>query len=60
MAVLRVTQHKSSISEKPAVRASLRALGLKRIGDQVEHPDRPEIKGMIRATRHLVTVEEVN
>ena len=41
-------------------RASLRSLGLKRIGDVVVKDDRPEFRGMINAVRHLVTVEEVD
>ncbi|EPH07115.1 ribosomal protein L30 [Propionibacterium sp. oral taxon 192 str. F0372] len=59
MAELKVTQVKSGIGEKPSARATLRALGLKRIGDQVSHADRPEIRGMVRAVRHLVVLEEV-
>jgi large subunit ribosomal protein L30 len=38
----------------------LRSLGLRRIGDSVVKADRPEIRGMIQAVRHLVTVEEVD
>lgn len=59
MAQLKVTQTKSEIGEKPAARNCLRALGLKRIGDQVTKQDRPEIRGMVNAVRHLVSVEEV-
>ncbi len=59
MPELKVTQIKSEIGEKPAARKTLRALGLHRIGEQVEHMDRPEIRGMVRAVRHLVNVEEV-
>ena len=40
-------------------RNSLRSLGLHHIGDVVIKQDRPEIRGMIKAVRHLVTVEEV-
>ena len=60
MAELKVTQVKSGIGEKPAARKTLRALGLRKIGDQVVHADRPEIRGMAQAVRHLVEVEEVN
>lgn len=59
MPELKVTQIKSGIGEKPAARATLRALGLRKIGDQVEHADRPEIRGMVHAVRHLVKLEEV-
>ncbi|BEH02916.1 MAG: 50S ribosomal protein L30 [Propionibacterium sp.] len=60
MPELKVTQVKSGIGEKPAARKTLRALGLRKIGDQVVHADRPEIRGMAQAVRHLVEVEEVN
>ncbi|MEY4322558.1 MAG: hypothetical protein RL410_339 [Actinomycetota bacterium] len=56
---LKVTQVKSTIGEKPAARESVRSLGLKRIGHVVVKEDKPEIRGMIRAVAHLVTVEEV-
>ncbi|WIY83198.1 50S ribosomal protein L30 [Propionimicrobium sp. PCR01-08-3] len=56
---IKVIQVKSGIGEKPAARQTLRALGLRKIGDQVVHADRPEIRGMARAVRHLVEVEEV-
>ena len=39
---------------------TLRSLGLKRIGDTVVKEDRPEIRGMVNAVRHLVVVEEVD
>jgi large subunit ribosomal protein L30 len=60
MAELKVTQIKSKIGGKKEHRDSLRSLGLRRIGDVVVKPDRPEIRGMINAVRHLVTVEEVD
>ena len=57
---LRVTQTKSTISHIARNRATIRALGLKRIGDVVVKEDRPEIRGMVQTVRHLVTVEEVD
>lgn len=57
---LKVTQKKSTVGEKPQHRETVRSLGLKRIGDVVMKEDRPEIRGMVRAVSHLVTVEEVN
>jgi large subunit ribosomal protein L30 len=60
MAELKVTQIKSKIGSKQEHRNSLRSLGLHRIGDVVVKQDRPEIRGMINAVRHLVTVEEVD
>ncbi len=56
---LKVTQTRSEIGGTQPQRATLRGLGLKRIGDTVVKEDRPEIRGMIRAVTHLVTVEEV-
>jgi len=55
---LKVTQVKSSIGTKPKHRGTLRALGLRGIGQSNTLPDRPEIRGMIARVPHLVTVEE--
>jgi large subunit ribosomal protein L30 len=60
MAQLRVTQVKSKIGGTSAQRDSLRSLGLRKIGQTVVKPDRPEFRGMIQAVRHLVKVEEVD
>jgi large subunit ribosomal protein L30 len=57
---LKVTQTRSRIGATAQQRASLRSLGLKRIGDVAVKDDRPEFRGMIAAVRHLVTVEEVD
>ena len=59
MAQLKIQQMKSTIGIKPNQRETVRTLGLKRIGDVVVKEDRPEIRGMVQAVRHLVTVEEV-
>ena len=59
MARLKVTQTRSEIGGNQRQRDTLRTLGLKRIGDIVVKEDRPEIRGMVHAVRHLVTVEEV-
>jgi len=58
MATLRITQVRSQIGIKPKQRGTLRALGLRRINQTVEHPDRPEIRGMVAKVPHLVRVEE--
>ena len=59
MAQLKVTQIRSGISTKPKHRGTLRALGLRGIGQSNTLPDRPEIRGMIARVPHLVTVEAV-
>jgi large subunit ribosomal protein L30 len=56
---LRVTQVKSTISHIARNRATIRALGLRGIGDTVEVPDNPATRGMVRQVRFLVEVEEV-
>ena len=56
---LRVTQTKSTISQIARNRATIRALGLHRIGDTVEVPDNPATRGMVRQVRFMVSVEEI-
>jgi large subunit ribosomal protein L30 len=60
MADLKVTQKKSTIGAKPKQRGTMRALGLRGIGQSNTLPDRPEIRGMIAKVPHLITVEEVD
>ena len=57
-ATLRITLVRSQIGSKPKHRGTLRALGLRKIDQTVELPDRPEIRGMIAKVPHLVRVEE--
>jgi large subunit ribosomal protein L30 len=54
-----VTQVRSAIGTKPKHRGTLRALGLRGIGQSNRLPDRPEIRGMLARVPHLVSVEEV-
>jgi large subunit ribosomal protein L30 len=49
MAQLKVTQTRSEIGGTKSQRASLRSLGLKRIGHVIVKDDRPEFRGMIYA-----------
>lgn len=60
MTKLKITQRKSAIGYRQSQRDTLRSLGLKRTNDVVVQEDRPEIRGMINAVRHIVTVEEVD
>ena len=53
-----VTQVRSTIAGKPKTRATVRALGLRKIGDTNVLPDRPEIRGMLARVPHLVSVTE--
>jgi large subunit ribosomal protein L30 len=59
MAKLKVTQVRSATSRGAKQRGTVRALGLRRLGQTVVHDDKPEIRGMIRAVEHLVEVEEI-
>jgi len=59
VAQIKVTQVRSSIATKPKHRGTLRALGLRKLGQSNTLPDRPEIRGMIARVPHLVRVEEV-
>ena len=59
-AKLRVTQVKSTISHIARNRATIRALGLKGIGDVVEVTDNDATRGMVRQVRFLVSVEEID
>jgi large subunit ribosomal protein L30 len=60
MARLRITWERSGISHPKDQKATVRALGLKRLRDSVEHDDNRTIRGMVRKVRHLVTVEEIS
>jgi large subunit ribosomal protein L30 len=55
---LTVRQIRSAIGNKPKNRGTLRALGLRKIGDTNVLPDRPEIRGMIARVPHLIEVTE--
>ena len=56
---LRVTLRKSTVGTHASARGTVRALGLRRIGQSVELPDDPAVRGQVRAVRYLVEVEEV-
>ena len=58
MSPLKVTQRRSRNGANKHQRETLRSLGLRRIGHQVEHQDTPQIRGMIRRVKHLVEVAE--
>ena len=55
---LTVRQIRSAIGNKPKNRGTLRALGLRKIGDTNVLPDRPEIRGMLARVPHLIEVSE--
>ena len=59
MAKLSVTWERSSINQREDQKRTIRALGLRKLGQTVEHEDNRTIRGMILKVRHLVVVQEV-
>lgn len=57
---LYVAQVRSSIGTKPKHRGTLRALGLRGVGQSNIVPDRPEIRGMLARVPFLVEVQEAD
>ncbi len=55
---LLITLIKSPLARKPRHRGTVRALGLKKIGQTVEHKDTPVIRGMANTVGYLINVEE--
>jgi large subunit ribosomal protein L30 len=58
MASLKITYVRSVIGQKPDQQATVRALGLRRLHQTVEHEDSPQLRGMVHKVRHLVKVQE--
>ena len=54
-----ITQRRSAIGRAKNQKATIAALGIKRLYQQVVHDDTPQIRGMIAKVKHLVAVEEV-
>ena len=58
MAKIKVKKVKSAINRTKNQKLILEALGLRKIGQVVEHNDTPNILGMVKKVEHLVSVEE--
>ena len=56
---LKFTLVKSAIGAIPLLRATVEALGLKKLNKTVELPDNEAVRGMIWHVKHLVKVEEI-
>lgn len=59
MAKVRITQVRSTIKRPKRQKATIAALGIKRMNVPVEQEATPQILGMIRKVEHLVKVEEI-
>lgn len=57
---LKITWVKSAIGYPEDQRATIRALGLRRLHQSVVRPDSPQLSGMLSKVQHLVRVEEVS
>ena len=51
---------KSGICTPKDHKATLRGLGLRRLGQRVVRPDTPDVRGMVHKVRHLVVIEAEN
>jgi len=59
MATLKITLTRSLIGRPEDQRATVKALGLKKMHTYVMQNDTPVMRGMVRKVEHLVTVEEI-
>jgi large subunit ribosomal protein L30 len=58
MAKIKIKQVKSSIKRPSRQKATLKALGISKLHQEVEHEATPQIMGMINKVRHLLEVAE--
>ena len=60
MAKIKITQIRSQIDQSKKAKATMQALGLRKINQEVVHDTTPQIMGMVNKVQHLVKVEDVN
>ncbi len=58
MAKIKIKQTRSLIGRTPAQRATMKALGFRKINHVVEHEDNAAIRGMIFKVKHMVEIVE--
>jgi large subunit ribosomal protein L30 len=56
--ILRVTWVRSSIGYTKDQKATVKALGLRRLHQTVEHKDTPALRGMLNKVVHMLKIEE--
>lgn len=59
MAKIKLTQVRSTIKRPADQKATMQALGLKKMNHTIEKEGTPQIIGMVRKVNHLLKVEEV-
>jgi len=57
--IIRITLVRSPIGNTERHKATVRALGLHKIGQTVEQQDSPTVRGMIAKVNHLIKVEQI-
>ncbi len=57
MSKVKITLVKSPIDKSKRQKATLVALGFRKVNQTVEHENNPQIMGMVRVVNHLVQVE---
>ncbi|MEN9446279.1 MAG: hypothetical protein RL728_791 [Bacteroidota bacterium] len=58
MATIKIKQVRSAIKRPAVQKATVKALGLKKINQVVEHEATPQILGMVKKVQHLIEVVE--
>ena len=58
MATIKIKQVRSAINRTARQKATIKALGFKKLNQVVEHEATPQILGMVDKVQHLVTVVE--
>ncbi len=58
MATIKIKQVRSAINRTARQKATIKALGLKKLNHVVEHEATPQILGMVKKVQHLVSVVE--
>jgi large subunit ribosomal protein L30 len=56
---LKITWVKSAIGYKKNQKATLAALGFRKLGQVIEQVDNPQVRGMVFTVRHLVKCEQI-
>lgn len=59
MARIKITQVKSTIDRSKRQKATIEALGIKKLNHSVIKEVTPQIMGMVAKVNHLITVEEI-
>ncbi len=57
MSAVKISQVRSTAGTNPSQKATLKALGLGRIGKSVERKDSPQLQGQLKVVSHLVEVD---